>query len=109
MLSERPARGLTVCAQEQRLGVLGLEIFLNERGPQPPGRPQLGDFHVEIHANTPEERQPEQTHEHVKVRSAYTRDTGRFFSNVSIKHFPSQTCVKKMGKDNDAELSSYSC
>lgn len=33
LFSERPAGGLAVCAEEERLGVLGLEVLLNERGP----------------------------------------------------------------------------
>lgn len=39
LLGERPARGLAVSAQEERLGILRLEVLLDEGGPQSPGRP----------------------------------------------------------------------
>lgn len=48
-------------AEEERLGIFGLEVLLNERGPQLPRCPQFGYFHVEIHPNTPEEGQPDST------------------------------------------------
>ena len=54
---ERPARGLAVRAQRQRLVVLRLEL-LDELRPQQAGRAQLGDLHEEVHADRPEERQP---------------------------------------------------
>lgn len=53
-------------AQEQRLGVFGLEVVFDERRPQPPARPQLGNLHVEIHPDAPEERQPGSTHRHTR-------------------------------------------
>ncbi len=54
---ERPARGLTMRAQRQRTRVLRIER-LQQLGPQQPGRAHLGDFHEEVHADRPEERQP---------------------------------------------------
>lgn len=59
LLCQRPARCLAVCAQEKGLCIFGLEVFLDERGPKPPGCPQLCNFHVEIHPDSPEERKPE--------------------------------------------------
>ncbi len=54
---ERPAGGLRVRAQRQRLGVRGVELA-HQLGPQRPGGPQLGDLHEEVHADRPEEAQP---------------------------------------------------
>ena len=56
LLGERPARGLRVGAQRQRLGVLGVELF-NDLGPQHTRGAHLGDFHEVVHADGPEERQ----------------------------------------------------
>lgn len=39
LLGERPAGGLAVSAQEERLGILRLEVLLDEGGPQSPGCP----------------------------------------------------------------------
>ena len=54
---QRPARGLAVRAQRQRLRVLRLEL-LHELGPQQAGRAQLRHLHEEVHADAPEEGQP---------------------------------------------------
>ena len=53
---QRPARGLRVRAQRQRLGVLRAGLLHQLRPQQPPG-PELGDLHEEVHADAPEERQ----------------------------------------------------
>ncbi len=53
---QRPAGGLAVRTQAQRLRVLRPETP-HEPGPQQPGGPQLGDLHEEVHADAPEERQ----------------------------------------------------
>lgn len=39
LLSKRPARSLAVSAEEERLGILRLEVLFDEGGPQSPGRP----------------------------------------------------------------------
>ena len=54
---QRPAGGLAVRAQRQRLGVLRVEVVDQPR-PQRAGRAHLGDLHEEVHADRPEERQP---------------------------------------------------
>ena len=54
---ERPASGLAVGAQRERLGVGGA-LVLDEAGPEQAGGPHLGDLHEEVHADRPEERQP---------------------------------------------------
>ena len=64
---QRPAGGLAVRAQRQRLVRLRVEI-LDESRPQHARRAQLGDFHEEIHADRPEERQARR--ELVDVRPA---------------------------------------
>ncbi len=56
LLGERPAGGLRVGAQGQRLGILGVEL-LHNLGPQHTGGAHLGYLHEEIHADGPEERQ----------------------------------------------------
>src|SRR5260370_1438362 len=54
---QRPARGLAMRAQRQRARVLRVELR-QQLGPQQPRRAHLGDFHEEVHADRPEERQP---------------------------------------------------
>ena len=54
---QRPAAGLAVRAQAERLGVLRVELAHQPR-PQRPGRAHLGDLHEEVHADRPEEGQP---------------------------------------------------
>ena len=54
---QRPARGLAVRAQRQRARVFRVER-LQQLGPEQPRRAHLGDFHEEVHADRPEERQP---------------------------------------------------
>ena len=54
---QRPARGLAMRAQAQRARVLRVELR-QQLGPQQPRRAHLGDFHEEVHADRPEERQP---------------------------------------------------
>ena len=54
---QRPARGLAVRAQAERLGVLRVEVAHQPR-PQGPGGAHLGDLHEEVHADRPEEREP---------------------------------------------------
>ena len=68
LLRKRPARGLRVGAQRQRLGVLGLEL-LDDLGPQHTCRAHLGDLHEVVHADCPEERQAggEGVHRHACV------------------------------------------
>ena len=56
LLRERPARGLRVGTQRQRLGILRIEL-LDDLGPQHTCRTHLGDLHEVIHADGPEERQ----------------------------------------------------
>lgn len=58
LLSEWPARSLTMSSQQKRFGILGLKHFLNQVSPQPPPSSQLCYFHIEVHANSPEEREP---------------------------------------------------
>jgi hypothetical protein len=53
---QRPARRLAVRAQRERLGVFGLKGFMSR--PTTARGAQLGDFHEEVHADGPEERQP---------------------------------------------------
>ncbi len=53
---QRPARGLRVGAQRERLVVLRPEVP-DELGPQQPRRPQLRDLHEVVHADAPEEGQ----------------------------------------------------
>ena len=55
LLGERPARGLAVCAQHAGLGVLGGKLLLEQVGPEAAGRPELGNLHVEVHSDAPEE------------------------------------------------------
>lgn len=45
-------------SQQEGFGILGLKHFLNQVSPQPPPSSQLCYFHVEVHANSPEEREP---------------------------------------------------
>ena len=54
---QRPAGGLAMRAQRQRARVLRIEL-LHQLGPQQPRGAHLGDFHEEVHADRPEERQP---------------------------------------------------
>ena len=54
---QRPARGLRVGAQRQRLVVLRAGL-LDQLRPQQPAGPELGDLHEEVHADAPEEAQP---------------------------------------------------
>ena len=54
---QRPARGLAVRAQRQRARIFRVER-LQQLGPEQPRRAHLGDFHEEVHADRPEERQP---------------------------------------------------
>jgi len=49
---------LTVGAEQQRLLVFGFKLFLHQLRPQQASRAQLGNFHVKIHANAEEEREP---------------------------------------------------
>jgi len=42
-------------SQQKRFGILRLKHFLYHVSPQPPPRSQLGYFHIEVHANSPEE------------------------------------------------------
>ena len=65
---QRPARGLAVGAQRQRLGALRLELLHQLRPEQPPG-PQLRDLHEEVHADRPEERQPRRERVDVEART----------------------------------------
>lgn len=58
LLSERPARSLTMSSQQKRFGILGLKHFLNQVSPQPPPSSHLCYFHIEVHADSPEEREP---------------------------------------------------
>ena len=46
-----------MCPQHTRLHVLWLEVLLNLIGPQSARSSHLCDLHVEIHSNSPEERQ----------------------------------------------------
>ena len=73
LLREGPARGLAVGAEEERLGVLGLELILDQGGPETPGGPHLGDLHVEVHADAPEEGQPAGTRTHAEGKQCSTR------------------------------------
>ena len=57
LLSERPTGCLAVRAQHGALGVLRVKLADNTC-PQQPGSAHFGNFHIEIHAHTPEERQP---------------------------------------------------
>ena len=57
LLGERPARGLAVRAQHLRLRALRVEAVDDPRPQQARGA-QLGHFHVEVHADAEEERQP---------------------------------------------------
>jgi hypothetical protein len=54
---QRPAGGLAVRAQRQRLGALRLEL-LHQLGPEQPPGPELGHLHEEVHPDRPEERKP---------------------------------------------------
>ena len=56
LLGQRPARGLAVGAQHQRLRVLRLEL-LHDAPPQQARGAQLGDLQVEVHADAEEEGQ----------------------------------------------------
>ena len=56
LLGERPARGLRVCTQGERFGVLGVEL-LHNLGPEHTRGTHLGYFHEIVHADSPEERQ----------------------------------------------------
>ena len=64
---ERPARGLRVRAQRQRLRVLRREL-VHQLRPQQPCRPQLRDLHEEVHADAPEERQARGEHVDAEAR-----------------------------------------
>ena len=46
-----------MCPQHTRLHVLWLEVLLDLIGPQSARSSHLCDLHVEIHSNSPEERQ----------------------------------------------------
>lgn len=50
LFRQRVAAGLAVCAQQQALGGLGVELLLHQLGPHLTGSAQLGDLHVEVHA-----------------------------------------------------------
>ena len=54
LLSQRPTRGLAMSAEHAALGVCWPE-FLDDLCPQQSGSPHLRDFHIKVHANTPEE------------------------------------------------------
>ena len=54
---QRPAGSLAMRAQRQRARVLRIER-LEQLRPQQPRGAHLGDFHEEVHADRPEERQP---------------------------------------------------
>ena len=56
LLGQRPARGLAVRAQHLRLGALGVETG-HDAVPQQAAGAHLGNFQVEIHADSPEEGQ----------------------------------------------------
>jgi len=43
-------------SQQTRLGILWIEEFRDEMGPEPSGRSQLRYFHVKVHPDAPEER-----------------------------------------------------
>ena len=64
---ERVAAGLAVRAQQKAALVLGIEFLLDERRPQPPRRAHLGNLHVEIHADAPEEREARRHGVHVEA------------------------------------------
>ncbi|OQB97069.1 MAG: hypothetical protein BWX86_00461 [Verrucomicrobia bacterium ADurb.Bin122] len=56
LLGERPTGGLRVRAQGARLRVLRVEA-VDDLGPEEPAGAHLGDFHVEVFADGPEERE----------------------------------------------------
>ena len=56
LLGERPARGLRVCTQGQRLGALRVE-GIHDLGPDHTGGAHLGNLHEMVHARAPEEGQ----------------------------------------------------
>ena len=57
LFSQRPAGSLRMCPQHTWLHVLWLEVLLNLTGPQSARSSHLCYLHVEIHSNSPEERQ----------------------------------------------------
>ena len=56
LLGQAPAAGLAVGAQHQRLRIFRIELF-HDAAPQQARRTHLGNFQVEVHANSPEEGQ----------------------------------------------------
>ena len=58
LFRETRPRGLAMCAQHERARVLWREMLFHQRGPQQPTGPHLGDFHVEVHTDAPEKREP---------------------------------------------------
>ena len=57
LLGQRHAGRLTVSPQHERRRILRIEL-LDDPMPQQAGRPQLGDLHEEVHADTEEEAEP---------------------------------------------------
>lgn len=88
--------------EEQRLGQLGLELLLNERGPQPPACPQLGNLHVEVHTDTPEERQPRGERGIAPEYQMFEEHFIWFYLTLCI-----QVCMSFVGKHIPYEISKY--
>ena len=57
LFRQRIARGLTVSPEHGRTRIFGLKLF-HELKPKRTRRPQLGHFHIEIHADGEEKREP---------------------------------------------------
>ena len=64
-----PAAGLAVGAQRQGLRILGRELVLHELRPENAAGPHLGDLHVVVHADGPEEGQARGKRVHVEAGS----------------------------------------
>ena len=55
LLGQTVAGGLAVGTEEEGLGVLGVELVSDTLGPDLTGGTHLGNLHVEVHADAPEE------------------------------------------------------